>query len=244
MKNLSVFIIVSFSFLLSCKSSICKTQLLSENNTLKKRIQELETKDSINFEAAIELKKMNVVYRGVTNPIYITIPHALSFEASAPGLKKNDSIGNYIMYPGSGTTVDILIKATLKNGKEFTQIKTLRIRDIGNIEGTLNSIQCGNSKCQLLFTKEELKNSKIGLNGDNFVFNLDLDVTGFKLKLPNIETIQVNGNTIPETINDELDKLKPDDKIVIFDINLKVNNPNFSTIRICKTPIIQVRIIE
>lgn len=197
-----------------------------------------------NVHAAVELKNMNVVYRGVSNPVYIAIPHALSFEASAPGLKKIDNLGNYVLSPGSGTTVEILIKAILKDGSGFTEIRTLKIQDTGRIEGTLNNIQCSNSKCQLLFTTEELKNSKVGLNGDNFVFNLDLNVTGFKLKLPNIETTQVNGNTIPKTINDEIDKLKPDDEIVIFDINLKVNNSNFSSIRICKTPIIQVRIIE
>jgi hypothetical protein len=228
MKSLiSIFILIVF---FGCKSG--------------KNITESEGFKTQNVHVALELKNMNVVYRGISNPIYIGIPHSLSFEASALGLKKIDNVGNYVLSPGSGKTVDILIKATLKDGSAFTEKKTLRIRDIGRIEGTVNNIQCSNSKCQLLFSKEELKHSEIGLNGDNFVFNLDLSVKSFKLKLPNIDTIQVEGNTIPKTINNLIDNLKIDDLIVIFDINPKVNNSNFSSIRICKTPIIQIRITE
>ena len=228
MKSLiSIFILIVF---FGCKSA--------------KNITESENFNIQDVHSVVELKNINVVYRGISNPIYIGIPHSLSFEASAPGLKKIDNVGNYVLSPGSGKTVDILIKATLKDGSAFTEKKTLRIRDIGRIEGTVNNIQCSNSKCQLLFSKEELKHSEIGLNGDNFVFNLDLSVKSFKLKLPNIDTIQVEGNTIPKTINNLIDNLKIDDLIVIFDINPKVNNSNFSSIKICKTPIIQIRISE
>ena len=226
MKSLVLILIVFFG----CKSA--------------KNITESENFNIQDVHSVVELKNINVVYRGISNPIYIGIPHSLSFEASASGLKKIDNVGNYVLSPGSGKTVDILIKATLKDGSTFTEKKTLRIRDIGRIEGTVNNIQCSNSKCQLLFSKEELKHSEIGLNGDNFVFNLDLSVKSFKLKLPNIDTIQVEGNTIPKTINNLIDNLKIDDLIVIFDINPKVNNSNFSSIRICKTPIIQIRITE
>lgn len=243
MKRTTVFFLLILSFFLSCKSSQNKTELLAENNALKERIHQLETNDSSNLEAAIELKNMNVVYRGISNPIYISKPNVISLVASAPGLKKIDSFGNYALSPRQGKTLDIQIKSKLKNGDSLTEIKTLKIRDIGRIEGTLNGISC-NSKCQLLLTKEELKNSVVGLNGDTFVFNLDLEVKRFKLKLPDIDIIAIKGNRIPKTLNNQINKLKLDDLIIIFDLRLKIKNSNFSSIRICKTPIIQIRITE
>ena len=88
MKRAIVCTILFLNLVLSCKSSQSKTQLVAENKALKERIKTLESYDSMYTKAALELKNMNVVYRGVSNPIYISKQNVLSFEASAPGLKK------------------------------------------------------------------------------------------------------------------------------------------------------------
>ena len=69
MKRLVLFLSLVF-LIQSCKSSYSKTELLKENKALKERIKKLETADTVNQEAAFELKKMNVVYRGVANNKY------------------------------------------------------------------------------------------------------------------------------------------------------------------------------
>ncbi|WP_282031145.1 GldM family protein [Winogradskyella eximia] len=243
MKRAIVCTILFLNLVLSCKSSQSKTQLVAENKALKERIKTLESYDIMYTKAALELKNMNVVYRGVSNPIYISKQNVLSFEASAPGLKKIDSFGNYVLSPRTGKTVDIKIKSKLKNGDSLIENKILKIKDIGRIIGLINGNSC-NSKCQLLLTVEELKNSIVGLGGDNFVFNLDLSVKGFKLKLPDSDVIEVVGNNIPIKMNNQIEQLKPNDIVYIFDIKLKINNSNFYSLRICKTPLIQIRIIE
>ena len=74
---------------------------------------------------------MNVVYRGITNHIRLTIPNAIRTEASAPGLKKIDDFGNYTFYPRAGRNVDILISGIMPNNDTIYRIKKLRILHIG-----------------------------------------------------------------------------------------------------------------
>jgi len=54
--------------------------------------------------AVISADKMNVVYRGVSNPMTISVPGVADnvVQGTAPGLKKVKGIGKYIMNPGKG----------------------------------------------------------------------------------------------------------------------------------------------
>lgn len=225
MKKIVLFLFSCLSFFISCKSSYSKAELLNENNVLKERISKLETNDSLNLEAAIELKKMNVVYRGVSNPIYISKPKAISFEASAPGLKKVDNLGNYVLSTGLGNTVDIIIQSKLKNGNSLTEIKTLRIRDIGRPYGTINNFGC-NFNCELKFTKEELTDAMIGAKVNDLLHNMDFIVSSFKLKMPHYRTLEIEGNKMNIWANDLFTLLRPNDKIQIFDIKVRILGVN------------------
>ena len=170
-----VFFAFTFILVFSCGSSMSKAELISENNRLKVRLSQLKTQDSLYPGAAVEVKKMNVVYRGVRNPIYISKTNLESFEASAPGLTKIDDLGNYSLNAGKGNTVDIEIKSKLNNGDSLSEIKTLRIKDIGKLTGTINDLGCGN-KCEVLLTKDELTNGKVGVKVNEFMFDWKLKV--------------------------------------------------------------------
>ena len=67
--------------------------------------------------AVISADKMNVVYRGVENPMTISIPGIADnkVRASAPGLKRARG-SKYVMNPGTGKTVKILATGTLPDG--------------------------------------------------------------------------------------------------------------------------------
>lgn len=240
MKRIVLFLSLLF-LLQSCKSSYSKTELLKENQALKERIKKLEASDTINKEAALELKKMNVVYRGVANPIYISKPNVVSFEATAPGLRKLDSLGNYYLSPGTGRTVDITIKSKLKNGDSLTETKTLRIKDISAPIGTINGLGCG-SKCEILLSKEELKNSSIGVKLDDFLFDLNIKATAFKIKLPNEKSIKLEGVKINDTTKARIDRLKTNEVVVIFDIKIQI--PGNSRYKLKNPSPITIRIIE
>ena len=220
MKRILSFLILTL--ILSCKSSDSKFQLRIENKALKERIKTLESYGSLQIEAALELKKMNVVYRGITNPIYISKPNVLSFEAFAPGLSKKDEIGNYTLNPGLGNTVEIEIKSILKNGDSLIEVKTLRINDIKAPIGTINKLGCG-SKCELKLKKEELTDAIIGAIINNFQTDMNFKVTSYKIKMTHYRTLEIDGNKMNVWANDLFTLLRPDDLIQIFDITVKIS---------------------
>ena len=239
-----IVLILSFLFLLqSCKSSYSKTELLKESKALKERIKKLETVDALNKEAALELKKMNVVYRGVPNHIYISKPNVVSFEATAFGLKKLDNFGNYNLNVGTGRTIDITIKSKLKNGDSLTEIKTLRIKDISVPIGTINGIGCGRD-CELKMTKNKLmKESSISVKVEDFIFDWSFKVRHFKLKINDTEIIQVNGSILNAEKLNVLEKLKINDSVKIFDIRWSIIGSKSTYSLRAPSPIL-IRIIE
>ncbi len=237
-----LFLFLSLAFLLqSCKSPYSKTELLKENKALKERIKKLETADTSNKEAALELKKTNVVYRGISNPIYISKPNAISFEATATGLKKIDSLGNYNLSPGSGNTLDVVIKSKLKNGDSLTETKTLRIKDISAPIGTINGIGCG-SKCEIKMTKEEFCNATIGLKPNDFIYDWNFIVTKFKIAFEKGNILQVEGFKPDTLMQETIRQLKPNDLVTIFDIRYIVSGVNLYCMK-SPSPI-SIRIIE
>lgn len=241
MKRLSISLMLIISLFISCKSSQTKTQLISENKTLKERIEKLKSFESINPEASVELEKMNVVYRGISNPIYITKPNALSFEAKAPGLSKKDRLGSYSMNPGSGNTVGIEIISKLKNGDSLVETKILRIKDIEAPIGTINKLGC-DSMCELKLRKEELTDAIIGVKINNFLYDLDFRVISFKIKMPHYRTIEIMGNKMNIRANDLFTLLMPNDDVVIFDIKIYI--PGRSKYRLKGIAPIEIKILE
>lgn len=79
--------------------------------------------------SVISAEKLNVIYRGVPNPIKIAVPGAKSFSVSAEGYKfeKIDSLGNYKLYPGAGKEAKILIEAQMEDGSVLREEKVFRI---------------------------------------------------------------------------------------------------------------------
>lgn len=203
-------------------ASITKEHLLVENQLLKERIAQFEAIDTSEIKTVVELNKMNVVYRGVNNPMTISMPNAVKIEASALGLKKIDDFGNYELSPGSGLKVDVLIKGIMKNGDTIEDIKTFRIKDINKPVGMFNRIGHGND-FPIEFTKESLINGKVGIRVEDYLFDLDYNLKGFKIKNNKNTPISVDGNILNEEAKDLVRKSKINDSIYIFDIRL--DNP-------------------
>src|SRR5690606_25097652 len=81
--------------------------------------------------AVISADKMNVVYRGVENPMTISIPGVSVVNANAPGLKPAGGAGKYSMNVTSvqGREVKISVSGKLPGGESVSDSKTFRIKD-------------------------------------------------------------------------------------------------------------------
>ena len=170
--------------------------------------------------ALIAADKMNVVYRGVANPMSISIPGIPDNKvtASAPGLTKR-SASKYIMNPGKGRTVKIIASGILPDGQRISTPAEFRIKDIPRPSGTVRG-EANSAK----MPKRNLEVSTIGALLEDFDFDLNLAISGFKFKVPGQPTVSVNGNKLDARAKSALKRAKRGDAVQIFDINAYITN--------------------
>lgn len=170
--------------------------------------------------ATISADKMNVVYRGVKNPMTISFAGVPDnkVKASAQGLARVSG-SKYVMDATriKGREITINVSASLPDGGGTVGDKaTFRIKDLPKPTGTVRG-EDGAVKMQ----RNSLEISTIGAKFDDFDFELPLRVTGFKFKVPGQPTISVKGSKLDSRAKAALRKAKRGSDVTIFDINAK-----------------------
>lgn len=167
--------------------------------------------------ATISADKMNVVYRGVDNPMTISfagVP-SNSVVANATGLNKVGN-GKYMMRPTTGKSVTINVTGTLTDGSKVSDKATFRIKDIPKPTGTISG-QDGAVK----LPRNNVEIGTVGAKLFDFDFDLPLKVTAFKFKVPGQPTVSVSGSKLNSQAKAALRKARRGDGIQIFDIKVK-----------------------
>ncbi|MCJ7466944.1 MAG: gliding motility protein GldM [Maribacter sp.] len=170
--------------------------------------------------ALIAADKMNVVYRGVANPMSISIPGIPNnkVSASAPGLKAISG-SQYVMNPGTGRTVTISASGKLPDGQTVSSKSEFRIKDIPRPEGSVSK-QTGSVK----MPKTNLEIATIGAMLEDFDFDLNLAVSGFKFKVPGQPTVAVSGDKLDSRAKAALKRAGRGDAVQIFDVEAYITN--------------------
>src|SRR5690606_31734960 len=178
--------------------------------------------------AVIAADKMNVVYRGVDNPMTVSIPGISDDKvtASAPGLSKVSG-SKYVMRPGAGRTVTIRANGTLPDGTSISTPAEFRIKDIpaplGAIRGETGIVR---------MERGGLEISSVSAVLPDFDFEVNLNITGFSFKVSGQPTVRVNGTKLDAAAKGALRRAGRGDAVQIFDINAKVQG---STVILKKT---------
>lgn len=169
--------------------------------------------------AVISADKMNVVYRGVKNPMTISIPGVGSVSASAPGLSPASGAGNYIMDVTTVQAREVTIKVSgnLPGGETVSDSKTFRVKDIPSPVGTIRG-EDGAVKMQ----RNSLEISTVGAGLPDFDFDIGLRVTGFSFKVSGQPTVQVRGNTLDAAAKAALRRATRGETVQIFDIEAQL----------------------
>ncbi|MBK5210556.1 MAG: gliding motility protein GldM [Flavobacteriaceae bacterium] len=165
--------------------------------------------------AVISADKMNVVYRGVPNPMTISIPGIPDnlVNASGAGLSKASGTGKYSMTPGSGREVKINVTGKLPNGQSVSSSQDFRIKDIPSPQGSIRK-QSGYVK----MPSASLENSTVGAELPDFDFDLVLNTSGFTIKVPGQSAVVVSGSKMNDQARKVIAKAKRGDVVTIFDI--------------------------
>jgi gliding motility-associated protein GldM len=161
---------------------------------------------------------MNVVYRGVVNPMTISFAgiSADKVSASAPGLSSAGG-GKYNMSPGAGTEAVINVTGTLPDGSKVSDRKSFRIKGIPGPTGTIRG-DMGVVKGP----KSSLEISTIGAKLVDFDFEVGLDVVGFNFKVTGQPTVVVAGNKLNSQCKSVLSKVGRGDQVTISEIKTKL----------------------
>ncbi|WP_417875479.1 gliding motility protein GldM [Winogradskyella sediminis] len=168
--------------------------------------------------ATISADKMNVVYRGVANPMTISFAGVPDNKVRATGAGlKSLGKGKYVMNPGKGREVTISVTATLDDGTPANDKKTFRIKDIPKPTGTISG-QDG----MVRLPKRNLEIGTIGAKLDDFVFDLPINVTSFQVKVPGQPTVNVAGTKMNSQAKAAIGRARAGDVITIFNIKAKI----------------------
>lgn len=173
--------------------------------------------------AVISADKMNVVYRGVDNPMTISIPGVGSVSANAQGLKPAGGAGKYVMNATSiqGREVKINVSGKLPGGETVSDSKTFRIKDIPRPTGTIRGEDGGGGPVRM--QRQGLEISSVGAALMDFDFDLKLNVTGFSFKVSGQPTIKVSGDKLSGDAKGALRRAGRGETVQIFDINANLS---------------------
>ena len=170
--------------------------------------------------ATISADKMNVVYRGVVNPMTISFAgiSADKVSASAPGLAAAPGKpGSYNMRPGQGTEVTINVTGTLPDNSKVTDKRIFRIKGIPSPTGTIRG-----ERDVVKGPKASLEISTVGAKLYDFDFEVGLDVVGFNLKVTGQPTVVVQGSKLNAQCKAVLSKAGRGDQVTISEIKTKL----------------------
>ena len=178
--------------------------------------------------AVVSADKMNVLYRGLDNPISVSLPgvadNKIKVSATGGTLSKNGKGWN--IRPGAGNVAKIIVNATLSTGPKQSTAE-FRIKDVPAAQGSVRG-QYGIVR----MPKSGLSKAPIAAGLPDFEFDLKLQVTSFKIKVPNQLTIIVNGSTLNAAAKRALSKAKRGDIINIYDIKANVVNSSYKLKRV------------
>ncbi len=169
--------------------------------------------------AVVSADKMNVVYRGLDNPISVSLPgvgdNKITVTATGGKLSKNGKGWN--LRPGAGNVAKIIVNANLSTGPKKSTAE-FRIKDIpaamGSVRGQYGTVR---------MPKSGLANAPINAGLPDFEFDLKIKVKSFKIKVPGELTIIVSGTTLSAAAKKVLSKARRGDIINIYDIKATAN---------------------
>lgn len=167
--------------------------------------------------ATISADKMNVVYRGVPNPISVSFAgvSADKVKATAPGMRPAGKPGQYILSPGAGSEVTINVTATLPDGRNVPDKKVFRIKGLPSPTGKIRG------EISAKGSKSNLEVCTISADMEDFDFPVTVNVTEFTIKVPGQPTIKVSGNKMDSRAKAAIAKAGRGDLVVIDNIKAR-----------------------
>ena len=180
----------SFSGTISFKDVNGKEIPLTYNHTYKviAGAQELKAQKG----AIVTADKMNVLYRGLPNPISGSILGAdmANISLSASGASVSGGGGKWTVTPGAGNAVTLTISGRDPKGGTISQAFPFRIKNVpppvGQIQGSF----------VVAMPASSIPNQKVSVVMPDFDFPVSFTVNSFMFRVPGKAGMLINGNSL------------------------------------------------
>jgi gliding motility-associated protein GldM len=167
--------------------------------------------------------KMNVFYRGLPNPVEVSVPgvagDALEVRISGDNKIKKQTDGSYVVDPGKVTEAKITVTATMPDGSK----KTLPARDfrVKRIPDPVPSF-AGKTPSDRLISKNTLLGAPgVSAKMENFDFDVKVTVKSFSISVSRDGTLvekKSNSNRLTSDMSELLERVGRGNVIYIEDI--------------------------
>ncbi len=158
--------------------------------------------------------KMNVMYRGLENPVSGSILGAdnSKLSLSAPGASvKSTGAGKWIVTPSSGNTVKLTLSGTDPYGKTVSQVFEYRIKNVPPPQGQMRGQNV------LSMPASSVPNQTVQAAIPDFDFPVSFTVNQFMVKVPGRAALLIKGSSLDEAAG-LVKNLRTGDVVYIFDI--------------------------
>jgi gliding motility-associated protein GldM len=166
--------------------------------------------------------KMNVLYRGVQNPLEIGVPGVdpSKLRVSGPGISGSNGqyMANVTNVKGKDVSISVSVEETDEEGNTTVKnmgSKPFRIKGLPPAQGLIFKRAGGK------FAKNLVSSATIEAAYQDFPFDLPLTVSSFEVAIPGFPPEKVQGNKMTATIAQRLATLKPNSTIVVRDIQAR-----------------------
>ncbi len=163
--------------------------------------------------ALVSADKMNVLYRGLPNPISGSILGADNSQVrlSASSGSVSGGRGKWTVTPGSGTTVNLTISGNGPDGKTISQSFPFRIKNVPPPVGQIR----GSSVVTM--PASSIANQTVSAAMPDFDFPVSFSVNSFKFKVPGRAAMTVSGSSMG-SVAGMTKNLRAGDIVYVFDI--------------------------
>ena len=159
--------------------------------------------------------KMNVMYRGLENPVSGSILGAdnskLTLSASGGATVKSKGNGKWDVIPQSGNVVQLTLSGRNPSGQAVSQVFEYRIKGIPRPQGQIRSKSVNNMPAS------SIPNQTVAAALPDFDFPVSFTVNSFILKLPGRAGTMIQGNSL-SAAEGLIKNLRPGDVVYIYDI--------------------------
>lgn len=186
--------------------------------------------------AILTADKMNVLYRGLSNPISGSILGAdlANTNLSASGASVSGGRGKWSVTPGAGTTVNLTLSGKAPNGKVISQTFPFRIKNVPPPVGQIR----GESVVSM--PASSIPNQTVSVAMPDFDFPVSFSVNSFMFKVPGRAGMVVNGSSL-NGVSALIKNLRSGDIAYIYNINASASGLGNQTLKKIPPVVINVQ---